>query len=149
MRDLALFRSGKCFSSLGLLGLVLAVCLMLSGPAWGSATLYRGGNALGSVPTTNGSNNEPWVSLTDTGALLGFQASLSGEELFLVRGDMRFRIVLNAVAAWRDLYLIPLYGAAFERDGRWWLDIPSVLSVLRSEERRVGKECRSRWSPYH
>ena len=20
---------------------------------------------------------------------------------------------------------------------------------LRSEERRVGKECRSRWSPYH
>src|SRR3712207_9465135 len=24
-----------------------------------------------------------------------------------------------------------------------------VKSVLRSEERRVGKECRSRWSPYH
>src|SRR5256885_5396812 len=23
------------------------------------------------------------------------------------------------------------------------------LSDLRSEERRVGKECRSRWSPYH
>ena len=21
--------------------------------------------------------------------------------------------------------------------------------VLRAEERRVGKECRSRWSPYH
>ena len=26
----------------------------------------------------------------------------------------------------------------------------SVLGVItRSEERRVGKECRSRWSPYH
>ena len=27
----------------------------------------------------------------------------------------------------------------------------SVISALgvRSEERRVGKECRSRWSPYH
>ena len=25
----------------------------------------------------------------------------------------------------------------------------SVNAVLRSEERRVGKECRSRWSPYH
>src|SRR3712207_6429494 len=24
-----------------------------------------------------------------------------------------------------------------------------VLSAIRSEERRVGKECRSRWSPYH
>ena len=23
------------------------------------------------------------------------------------------------------------------------------LSEVRSEERRVGKECRSRWSPYH
>ena len=30
--------------------------------------------------------------------------------------------------------------------------VPSHLLVLldtRSEERRVGKECRSRWSPYH
>ena len=25
----------------------------------------------------------------------------------------------------------------------------TLRSVLRSEERRVGKECRSRWSPYH
>ena len=23
------------------------------------------------------------------------------------------------------------------------------VNVKRSEERRVGKECRSRWSPYH
>ena len=23
------------------------------------------------------------------------------------------------------------------------------FNELRSEERRVGKECRSRWSPYH
>src|SRR5260221_12181966 len=25
----------------------------------------------------------------------------------------------------------------------------TVLTNVRSEERRVGKECRSRWSPYH
>src|SRR5258707_7004886 len=24
-----------------------------------------------------------------------------------------------------------------------------ILDIFRSEERRVGKECRSRWSPYH
>ena len=24
-----------------------------------------------------------------------------------------------------------------------------IFSYMRSEERRVGKECRSRWSPYH
>ena len=30
-------------------------------------------------------------------------------------------------------------------------EIPGVTGKfgLRSEERRVGKECRSRWSPYH
>src|SRR5574341_2538920 len=27
--------------------------------------------------------------------------------------------------------------------------VSEPLLVVRSEERRVGKECRSRWSPYH
>ena len=31
---------------------------------------------------------------------------------------------------------------------RWVLTIPREIPP-RSEERRVGKECRSRWSPYH
>ena len=34
--------------------------------------------------------------------------------------------------------VIPILWRAQEQEG--W---------LRSEERRVGKECRSRWSPYH
>ena len=29
------------------------------------------------------------------------------------------------------------------------LSLPTILAQVRSEERRVGKECRSRWSPYH
>src|SRR2546426_12775941 len=29
------------------------------------------------------------------------------------------------------------------------LEFDSLADVVRSEERRVGKECRSRWSPYH
>ena len=28
---------------------------------------------------------------------------------------------------------------------KFWKD----EKIFRSEERRVGKECRSRWSPYH
>ena len=28
-------------------------------------------------------------------------------------------------------------------------DCARILALARSEERRVGKECRSRWSPYH
>ena len=27
--------------------------------------------------------------------------------------------------------------------------IKECFDIARSEERRVGKECRSRWSPYH
>ena len=34
-----------------------------------------------------------------------------------------------------------------EMEGQVYID--GVKTVLRSEERRVGKECRSRWSPYH
>src|SRR3712207_9250450 len=30
-----------------------------------------------------------------------------------------------------------------------WLQNRGVRWLERSEERRVGKECRSRWSPYH
>src|SRR3712207_8152807 len=35
--------------------------------------------------------------------------------------------------------------------GNFDLDVFQLLcfSLIRSEERRVGKECRSRWSPYH
>src|SRR2546429_6124034 len=40
-----------------------------------------------------------------------------------------------------------------ERKQLWcWLALLIVALLLswgRSEERRVGKECRSRWSPYH
>ena len=40
-------------------------------------------------------------------------------------------------------------------DGSLWVWIPRYAYQIadnyhtRSEERRVGKECRSRWSPYH
>ena len=34
-------------------------------------------------------------------------------------------------------------GATFE------IERGEIFAILRSEERRVGKECRSRWSPYH
>ena len=36
------------------------------------------------------------------------------------------------------LHILPIIG-----------EFLSVISPVRSEERRVGKECRSRWSPYH
>src|SRR3989449_11607485 len=43
---------------------------------------------------------------------------------------------------WRALPTVFRVGAPLSLAG-------VLLSVVRSEERRVGKECRSRWSPYH
>ena len=34
-------------------------------------------------------------------------------------------------------------------DRRTWEIAGRHAETIRSEERRVGKECRSRWSPYH
>src|SRR3712207_2648991 len=36
---------------------------------------------------------------------------------------------------------------AWRHGGKRFCDL--LEAVARSEERRVGKECRSRWSPYH
>ena len=38
-----------------------------------------------------------------------------------------------------------------DRSGSLYYDLPVYVGKMdaRSEERRVGKECRSRWSPYH
>ena len=36
-----------------------------------------------------------------------------------------------------------------EKEGKWIVKDTTTQYGKRSEERRVGKECRSRWSPYH
>src|SRR5260370_18055351 len=38
---------------------------------------------------------------------------------------------------------------AFLEDVQRLLVVGAAAEIDRSEERRVGKECRSRWSPYH
>ena len=37
----------------------------------------------------------------------------------------------------------------FTEPQRRLIQAGATVKVARSEERRVGKECRSRWSPYH
>ena len=39
-------------------------------------------------------------------------------------------------------FVLLLLGAIFSENIK-------AIKIKRSEERRVGKECRSRWSPYH
>ena len=52
-----------------------------------------------------------------------------------------------------DTMIESLYIENFAIIDQVQIDFQSGMTVLtgetRSEERRVGKECRSRWSPYH
>src|SRR5687768_18545249 len=49
-----------------------------------------------------------------------------------------------------SLYKHEQTGTAPKFDGRIYADFElNVTGNVRSEERRVGKECRSRWSTYH
>ena len=42
-----------------------------------------------------------------------------------------------------------MYDAVTSKKSEWEKNVPKQVADIRSEERRVGKECRSRWSPYH
>src|SRR5256886_9063198 len=57
------------------------------------------------------------------------------EEILAVLCRTQYSRIVNAAVALSTPPNTPYAGYAFTED--------------RSEERRVGKECRSRWSPYH
>ena len=77
--------------------------------------------------------------------------------VFVVDDDISVRDSLELLirnAGWQP----ELLASAHEFLARPRVLVPSCLVLdvtlpglngLRSEERRVGKECRSRWSPYH
>ena len=63
----------------------------------------------------------------------------------LIAGARTSRTMLNNSGESGHPCLIPdLRGNAFS-----FSPLRMMFAVGRSEERRVGKECRSRWSPYH
>ena len=53
------------------------------------------------------------------------------------------------------ILLLPFFSFLILGIGGKWMShrtagtIGTLILGARSEERRVGKECRSRWSPYH
>src|SRR6266481_9012231 len=71
-------------------------------------------------PRVRGTKEIPGVTLDSTGHIVGYDIEKQCHAVF-----ENVRLVLeDAGARWND-----------------------IADVIRSEERRVGKECRSRWSP--
>ena len=66
--------------------------------------------------------------------------------------NMKKVLYVTTVSRTINAFLIPhinmLLDNGYEVHCACSIDKP-VDKELRSEERRVGKECRSRWSPYH
>ena len=67
---------------------------------------------------------------------------------------MRWLSFLLASVAGPSLPRQPAKPLRFDLDEVGWQVAPlpaltSLYSGIETEERRVGKECRSRWSPYH
>src|SRR2546425_9455378 len=63
----------------------------------------------------------------------------------LVTGVQTCALPISVLGEDRVGERVPLDENRARLDPLLWLH----LKVKRSEERRVGKECRSRWSPYH
>ena len=58
---------------------------------------------------------------------------------------------IKAQGVMQPIVVRPIAGDRFEiiAGERRWRASQQAGKETRSEERRVGKECRSRWSPYH
>ena len=68
-----------------------------------------------------------------------------------VEGESGAGLVKVVMTCKHDVKRITIDPSLLAEDKDMLEDLVAAASsmVLRSEERRVGKECRSRWSPYH
>ena len=82
--------------------------------------------------------NTPLLAMIDA-------ANLKGPLLVLLILALVMLVIWDGV--WK---LIALWKSARHNQLAWFICVAIFNTAgIRSEERRVGKECRSRWSPYH
>ena len=75
-----------------------------------------------------------------------------GDSDFVETGGQEYEIINSENSVTEAVAVAPIVGGKADYSKTIVLTAGTqnkVNPVLRSEERRVGKECRSRWSPYH
>ena len=125
---------------------LLGISLLLLLSSCDSKRFYEQYNPIADEAWATGDTQLFEVTVDDTTSLYSL--------FFNIRhtGEYRFRnlfVFLETTepngTQWRDT----LECVLAQPDGKWYGSGVGDLKDHRSEERRVGKECRSRWSPYH
>src|SRR2546425_8889776 len=85
------------------------------------------------------------VSRTNTDSIGDVLQGQTVEHVFVLGNDGPSDLVIAEAIPWAGSIVSVDSVIPAGKEGR----IKIRLEAQRSEERRVGKECRSRWSPYH
>ena len=80
------------------------------------------------------------VETKNLSKVYGDKVAVNGLDIQIERGS--FTAILGPNGAGKSTTIQMLIGLLQPTSGQ-------ICYTTRSEERRVGKECRSRWSPYH
>ena len=108
-------------------------------PARGPVNAGRNGPSPGGASQPGTRVHYKWIALSNT-TLGMLMATINASIMLIALPDIFRGIGVNPLQPGNTSLLLWLIMG--------YLVVTAVL-VLRSEERRVGKECRSRWSPYH
>ena len=95
-------------------------------------------------PAQNETDPERYCNHDGSGAFGLLPQSIGGKQTFLNRAHRNYLLGLRgALTVWSVMHLhVDMLHEIGSR-------MAAADPLHRSEERRVGKECRSRWSPYH
>src|SRR2546426_4010680 len=109
---------------------------------------------LAAIPLLDGAERPAeWPTVRRSLRAEGIRSAQHRGVLLLEPGELDRFSAVGLFAGNDELLLCAEWNDEFEsfpgRLGTETLDFNETSPLGRSEERRVGKECRSRWSPYH
>src|ERR1051325_4334334 len=91
-------------------------------------------------------DSTPMIAVRSLQKKIGQQEILRGVDLKISSGETL--AIIGRSGGGKSVLLKHMVGLMEPDSGEIWIQGQNIIGMNRSEERRVGKECRSRWSPY-